>query len=74
MVRDLGVDAITVSSLDMAACFADRGWNDITVAFPVNLLEIEKVNALAAEIALGLLVESKEAVQFLAARLDHKVS
>lgn len=23
--RDFGVDAITVSSLDMAACFADRG-------------------------------------------------
>lgn len=72
--RDFDVDAITVSSLDMAAYFADHGWSDITVAFPVNLLEIDKINSLAAEIALGLLVESKEAVQFLAARLDHKVS
>lgn len=72
--RDFDVDAITVSSLDMAAYFADHGWSDITVAFPVNLLEIDKINSLAAEIALGLLVESKEAVQFLAAHLDHKVS
>jgi D-serine deaminase-like pyridoxal phosphate-dependent protein len=72
--RDFDVDAITVSSLEMAAYFADHGWGDITVAFPVNLLEIDKVNSLAAEIALGLLVESKEAVQFLAAHLGHKVS
>ncbi len=72
--RDYGVDAITVSSLDMAAYFADHGWKDITVAFPVNLLEIDKVNSLAPEIALGVLVESKDVVEFLAAQLQYKVS
>jgi len=72
--REFGVDAIAVSSLDMAAYFADHGWGDITVAFPVNLLEIDKVNSLAAEIALGLLVKSEEAVQFVAAHLSHRVS
>ena len=38
-----GVDAITVSSVRMAEYFASNGWKDITLAFPVNLLEIEKI-------------------------------
>lgn len=66
--RDFGVNAITVSSLDMAWYFAQYGWKDITVAFPVNILEIEKINALAG-ISLHLLVESPETVQFLEKRL-----
>ena len=37
--RASGVDKITVSSLNMAMKFAEWGWNDITVAFPVNCLE-----------------------------------
>ena len=32
--REAGVTAITVSSVDMAAYFADHGWKDITIAFP----------------------------------------
>ena len=34
-----GVDKIAVSSLNMALKFAEWGWKDITVAFPVNCLE-----------------------------------
>ena len=67
--REFGVNAITVSSLDMAWYFAQYGWKDITVAFPVNILEIEKINALAGDIHLHLLVESPEVVQFLGKRL-----
>jgi D-serine deaminase-like pyridoxal phosphate-dependent protein len=67
--REFGVSAITVSSLDMAWYFAQYGWKDITVAFPVNILEIEKINALAGDIHLHLLVESPEIVQFLEKRL-----
>ena len=38
--KDFGIDKITVSSLQMAVYFAEE-WTDITVAFPVNILEID---------------------------------
>jgi D-serine deaminase-like pyridoxal phosphate-dependent protein len=71
--RDRGVGAITVSSLDMAQYFADNGWTDITVAFPVNLLEISKINSLAETITLNLLVDSEHTLQVLDESLDHTV-
>ena len=55
--RAYGVARITVSSLEMAAYFADAGWDDITVAIPVNVREMETINALAQRVKLGLLVE-----------------
>jgi len=67
--RAEGVRAITVSSVVMAAYFADHGWNDITIAFPVNWLEVETINALAMRVKLGLLVESVETARFLRERL-----
>ena len=63
--RELGVDKITVSSLSMAEYFACDKWNDIIVAFPVNVLEIETINRLARQITLNLLVESAESVKLL---------
>jgi D-serine deaminase-like pyridoxal phosphate-dependent protein len=67
--RDLGVNTVTVSSLDMAWYFAQYGWNDIMVAFPVNILEIDKINALAGDITFHLLVESAESIRFLEGHL-----
>lgn len=67
--RAEGVTAITVSSVSMARYFADNGWTDILIAFPVNWLEIEQINQLAAQVTLGLLVESVESVHFLAQKL-----
>jgi D-serine deaminase-like pyridoxal phosphate-dependent protein len=69
--RDAGVDALTVSSVGMAAYFADHGWDDLLVAFPLNWREMDAINALAARIRLGLLVESPESAAFLAAQLRH---
>jgi len=63
--RELGVTAITVSSVGMAAYFAKNGWNDITIAFIVNPLEIDEINRLAGSIKLGLLVDSEAAISFL---------
>ena len=71
--RDAGVESITVSSLDMARYFAGNGWTDITVAFPVNTLEIQKINELAQKINLGLLVDSEYCLQFLDSSLSHNV-
>lgn len=71
--RDFGVQAITVSSLDMAQYFARNGWKDITVAFPVNIREIEKIRQLGNQIKLNLLIESEESVKFLAENLKTPV-
>jgi len=60
-----GVDKITVSSLDMAIYFADAGWKDITVAFPVNILEIDKICYLASKIHLNLILSNAEMVPIL---------
>ena len=71
--RDFGVSAITVSSLDMAAYFAAAGWNDITVAFPVNYREIDKINTLSERIFLNLIVDSRETINFLDTKLAYPV-
>ncbi len=63
--RDFGVTAITVSSVQMAQYFAKNGWNDITIAFPVNVHEIDAINKLASEINLNILIENKESLEYI---------
>lgn len=70
--KALGIDKITVSSLEMANYFSEE-WNDITVAFPTNILEIDTINELAEKIQLNLLVESKETAIFLEKHLNNSV-
>jgi D-serine deaminase-like pyridoxal phosphate-dependent protein len=72
--RDAGVRYITVSSLRMAAYFAENGWDDITVAFPVNTLEHELINRLAGHIRLGLVVADVEGAGLLSGVIMHPVS
>ncbi len=69
--RQVGIRAITVSSIDMAQYFFENGWQDITIAFSVNQRQIGHLNRLAAQIKLGLLVESSESVLFLHNNLLH---
>lgn len=71
--RQQGVTAITVSSVDMADYFANSGWQDVTVAFPVNILQIQKISVLAEKIQLNLLVESQESILFLDKNLTANV-
>lgn len=63
--RAKGIDKITVSSVSMATYFAENGWKDISIAFPVNLLEIDAINALASKIQINLLVDSIYSTRFL---------
>lgn len=70
---DERVSKITTSSLTMAEYFANAGWKDILVAFPVNILEIESINILASKIDLSLLIESDETLNFLVKNLTSKV-
>lgn len=67
--REAGITKITVSSLSAARYFARDGWTDITVAFPVNLLETGLINELAATVNLGLLLEDP----FVALELQRKI-
>jgi len=67
--REEGVSAITVSSVSMAKYFAKQGWQDITIAFPVNILEIEEINELASAVDLHLLIESERTANFLKEKL-----
>jgi D-serine deaminase-like pyridoxal phosphate-dependent protein len=67
--REAGVGCATVSSAGMAAFFADAGWNDLTIAFPVNVLESEQIGNLASRISLSVLVEDPFTIRELARRL-----
>ena len=68
-----GVDAIAVSSVSMAAYFSEDGWRDITIAFPVNVREMKRIDRLAKVASIGCLVESVEAVLALHAGLSRDV-
>ena len=64
--KQCGVERITVSSLKMGEYFAINGWKDITVAFPVNVLEIERINRIIGlDVDLKLLAVSPESIKAL---------
>lgn len=65
LFREFGVEAITVSSVDMARYFSEDGWRDILIAFPANAREKDEIRRLAGAGRLGLLVESPEVVRRL---------
>lgn len=71
--KELGINKITVSSLDMASYFSDE-WNDITVAFPTNINEIDTINELASKITINLAIENIESITYLSDNLKHKVN
>ncbi|MCG8569381.1 MAG: alanine racemase [Spirochaetes bacterium] len=72
--KEKGITQITVSSVEMAEYFAQHGFQDITIAFPCNILEIDSINQLASRIELGLLVESEEVIQYLNRNLKFPVN
>ncbi len=71
--KEAGIKQCTVSSLGMAQYFAKAGWTDITVAFPLNVLEKVMVNHLAQTIKLNVCVESVETVKILSGFIAHSV-
>ena len=72
LFKKTGIDKITVSSVSMAEYFATHGWDDITIAFPVNLREIRQIDELAGKISLNLLVDSAHSIRHLADALQNK--
>ena len=72
--QKFGVNSIAVSSISMAYYFADNGWDDILVAIPVNINEIEEINQLAERISLHLIVDSLFTTKFLTENITQKVN
>jgi D-serine deaminase-like pyridoxal phosphate-dependent protein len=72
--RKAGVDKITVSSIGMAQYFADAGWEDITIAFPFNILEISEFEELAEKIDLNVLISSKASAEKLITLTNRKLN
>ncbi|MFP4620809.1 MAG: alanine racemase [Bacteroidales bacterium] len=60
-----GIDKITVSSVDMAFYFARDGWKDITIAFPLNINEIDRINLLAREHTIHLTLLNMHGIEAL---------
>ena len=65
--RDFGVEKITVSSVEMAKYFYDDGWQDLLIAFPFNMLEMNTVNAFPSIVSLHLTVCSASVTARIAA-------
>jgi len=72
--RENDVKKITVSSVGMASYFAERGWNDILIAFPVNTHEISRISTLASANEISLIVDNKKTVQTLEENLGNPVN
>ncbi|MFN1833871.1 alanine racemase [Balneola sp. MJW-20] len=68
--REYGTKGITVSSTNMAEYFMRAGWNDVTIAFPANILEINRYNKLSEDADLRLLVQSKRVCDLLSEGLN----
>lgn len=67
--KDFGIEAITVSSVDMASYFASDGWNDITIAFPFYQGQISALKKLEISTKLRLFINNKEQLTLLTKNL-----
>lgn len=72
--REAGIEAIEVSSLFMANYFAESGWKDITLGFPVNVRAIKEVNYLASQVSLSLFINNPESAHIMGKQLGTMVN
>ena len=73
LFRSKGIKGVTVSSVSMAEYFASHGWKDITIAFPVNHLQLTEINHLAEKIELNILVDSLFSAHSLSNYITHRI-
>ncbi len=71
--REEGIRKITVSSVGMAEYFASDGWNDITIAFPCNIRQADRINVLAEQVELKLLADSGEVIAEINRKIKYPV-
>ena len=70
--KEKGVTSITVSSISMAKFFSSE-WNDITIAFPLNILEIDKLNLMIRGNRVKLLIDSLSSLKILDGKLEDSI-
>jgi len=73
LFRKHGITQITVSSVPMAEYFADAGWNDITIAFPLVPQMAQRINSLAKSIALNVTFSSPQNLMASIDSIDERV-
>ena len=73
LLKMMAIKSITVSSVEMALYFWKLGWQDICIAFPVNILEIDSINTLAKYITLHIIADQYETIEFLEKNITSKV-
>ncbi len=71
--KDEGITAITVSSVKMARMFAAAGWEDITIAFPLNVHETEAINSLAQSVNLNVVMDMPQQAAVLSATIKQRM-
>ena len=70
--KEKGVTSITVSSITMAEFFSSE-WDDITIAFPLNILEIDKLNFMIRRNKVKLLIDSISSLKILNSQLEDSI-
>lgn len=70
--KEKGVTSITVSSITMAEFFSSE-WDDITIAFPLNILEIDKLNLMIRGNRVKLLIDSISPLKILDSQLEDSI-
>ena len=70
--KEKGVTSITVSSIKMAEFFSSE-WDDITIAFPLNILEIDKLNLMIRRNKVKLLIDSISSLKILNSQLQDSI-
>ena len=71
--KKYGINKITVSSVRMAKYFS-KEWDDITIAFPINILEIDDIISLQEKIKINILVDSYDVLSLLENKLRNTIN
>ena len=69
--KEKGVTSITVSSISMAKFFSSE-WYDITIAFPLNILEIDELNLIKGN-NVKVLIDSISSLKILDSKLEDSI-
>lgn len=71
--QELGINKITVSSVKMAKYFAQINWQDILIAFPLNIRELPEILLLSQHIKLKLTISDLYTIEFLSNVLTYPI-
>ncbi|HPX75308.1 MAG TPA: alanine racemase [Bacteroidales bacterium] len=72
--RELGINKITVSSIEMAIYFRRLGFKDINISFPINFREQKALQKLSKNTNLHLLVSNSFSAKQLSSLKDIKAN